>query len=123
MNVLYLPQGSNTELHWEARLGLLLVSSSTQPVRALTRARGRREADNLNTGGGEPGKDGLVQDSQRGITDKDRDKDLIWWNLAQNCPKRGITQSRLGLSTLLQVSLDQGAVAEPFKLILSDYLC
>ena len=92
-------------------------------MRALTRARGRHEADNLNTGGGEPGKDGLVQDSQRGITDEDRDKDLIWWNLAQNCPKRGITQSRLGLSTLLQVSLDQGAVVEPFKLILSDYLC
>ena len=122
LNVLFLPQGSNTtELHWEARLGLLLVSSSTQPVRALSLARGKREAANLNTGGGEPGKNGLVQDSHRGITDKD--KDLIWWNLAQNCPKRGITQSRLGLSTLLQVSLDQGAVAEPFKLILSDYLC
>ena len=125
MNViaLFLPQGSNTtELHWEARLGLLLVSSSTQPVRALSLARRRAEAAILSTGPG-PGKDGLVQDSQRGITDRDKDKDLIWWNLAQNCPKRGITQSRLGLSTLLQVSLDQGAVAEPFKLILSDYLC
>ena len=126
LNVLFSPQGSNTsELHWEARLGLLLVSSSTQPVRALSWARGRRGADNLKTDGGRPGKDGLVQESQGGITDKDKDKDkdLIWWNLAQNCPKRGITQSRLGLSTLLQVSLDQGAVAEPFKLILSDYLC
>ena len=137
LNVLFLPQGSNTtELHWEARLGILLVSSSTQPVRALSLAklssstqpvralswaRGKREADNLNTGRGRPGKDGLVQNSQRRITDKD--KDLIWWNLAQNCPKRGITQSRLGLSTLLQVSLDRGPVVEHFKLTLSDYLC